>query len=341
MPNKGFVVLVMILTARTHGFLLSPKKVCYGKYGCFERQPGLNAWLVKLPESPADVGTSFHMFTRDGFGIVNDVDESKLTAPKFDISRRTIFVIHGYTESKNTWATRIKDALLEREDCNVILVDWRKGAKTLYGQAAGNTRLVGAQVAELIRFLISSSPGSPDLAERFYIVGFSLGAQTAGYAGSYLKARRMTLGRITGLDPAGPLFTNVGPKYRLDPDDAKYVDVIHTDALAIGTVETVGHADFWPNGGFTQPGCILNNLLQLFETVACDHMRAPEYYIASVQNRCSWKAFPCDNYNDFEAGKCLQCNGECPTMGYGADQPKKFGAFYLKTTRKAPFCGLN
>ena len=33
----------------------------------------------------------------------------------------------------------------------------------------------------------------------FYIVGFSLGGQTAGYAGSYLKEKaRMTLGRITG-----------------------------------------------------------------------------------------------------------------------------------------------
>ncbi|KAL9951929.1 hypothetical protein ACROYT_G044684 [Oculina patagonica] len=338
---RGVIVLYLTLTAQTQGFLFPPKEVCYGKYGCFERQPGSNAWLVKLPESPAKVGTSFYMYTKDGYGIVNDVDESLLTAPKFDISRRTIFVIHGFTESKNTWATRIKEALLEREDCNVILVDWPKGSRTLYEQAAGNTRLVGAQVAELIRFLISSSSGSPDLAERFYIVGFSMGAQIAGYAGAYLKDRGMTLGRITGLDPAGPLYTKVDPKYRLDQGDAQYIDVIHTDALAIGTVETVGHADFWPNGGFTQPGCIENNLFQLFDTVVCDHMRATEYYIASVKNLCSWKAFPCRNYLDFEDGKCLQCNGECPTMGYGADETEKHGAFYLKTTSKAPFCGLN
>ena len=99
----------------------------------------------------------------------------------------------------------MKSALLSREDCNVILVDWSKGAKnkflTGYGQAAGNTRLVGAQTAELIRFLISSTSGSPDLAKRFYIVGFSLGAQVAGYAGSYLRAKGMRLGRITGNFP--------------------------------------------------------------------------------------------------------------------------------------------
>ena len=105
------------------------------------------------------------------------------------------------TENINTWATEMKNALLRREDCNVILVDWSKGAKgplLNYRQAAGNTRLVGVQTAELIRFLISSSPGSAGSIDRFYIVGFSLGAQTAGYAGSYLRARGMRLGRITG-----------------------------------------------------------------------------------------------------------------------------------------------
>ena len=80
----------------------------------------------------------------------------------------------------------MKDALLQREDCNVILVDWSGGAKTLYGQSVGNTRLVGAQTAELIRFLIKRASGSPHSAKMFYIVGFSLGGQTAGYAGSYL-----------------------------------------------------------------------------------------------------------------------------------------------------------
>ncbi|XP_078352813.1 pancreatic lipase-related protein 2-like [Oculina patagonica] len=335
MFTRGFIFLFITLTVRTQGFLFRPKEVCYGKYGCFQRQPGANGFLVNLPESPADVGTSFHMFTRYGFGIIDDVDESKLTAPKYGIARRTIFVIHGYTANIKRYATRIKDVLLEREDCNVVLVDWSQGARFPYRQAAGNTRLVGAQVAELIRFLISSSSGSPALAERFYIVGFSLGAHTAGYAGSYLKDRGMTLGRITGLDPAGPLFRDVDARFRLDPGDAKYVDSMHTSKLSLGTRETVGHTDFFPNGGSKQPGC--SSLL----SSVCDHLRATEYYIASVQNRCSWKAFPCRDYAKFETGKCLQCEGKCPTMGYGADKTKRPGVFYLKTNSEAPFCGLN
>ena len=95
----------------------------------------------------------------------------------------------------------MKDALLERENCNVILVDWSKGASNLlnYLQAAGNTRLVGRQISVLIKFLISYGNNGPGSADRFYIVGFSLGAHTAGYAGSYLRARyNLTLDRITG-----------------------------------------------------------------------------------------------------------------------------------------------
>ena len=92
----------------------------------------------------------------------------------------------------------MKNALLVREDCNVILVDWSGGSRRLYGQAAGNTRLVGAQIGELIKFIIYSNDGSKDLADRFYVIGFSLGGQIAGYAGRHLRACGMVLGRITG-----------------------------------------------------------------------------------------------------------------------------------------------
>lgn len=78
------------------------------------------------------------------------------------------------------------------------MVDWSRGASFPYIQASGNTRLVGAQIATLIKFLISTNAGSPNLADRFYIVGFSLGAQIAGYAGTNLRGHGMMLGRITG-----------------------------------------------------------------------------------------------------------------------------------------------
>ena len=68
-----------------------------------------------------------------------------------------------------------------------------------------------------------------------------------------------------GLDPAGPLFTDVGDaRFRLDPSDAKYVDVILTDMpqkgglVGFGMRKEAGHANFFPNGGVRQPGCKQN-----------------------------------------------------------------------------------
>lgn len=47
---------------------------------------------------------------------------------------------------------------------------------------------------------------------------------------------------------------------RLDRNDAKFVDVVHTDILpltrfGLGMKEPIGHVDFYPNGGHTNPGC--------------------------------------------------------------------------------------
>ena len=76
----------------------------------------------------------------------------------------------------------------------------------------------------------------------------------------------------------------------------------------------------------------------IFET-GCDHVMSMYYYYASVKNKCSWKACPCQTLSDCEDGKYTACIGECPSMGYLADKTKRNGRFYLKTTSKEPFCG--
>ena len=76
-------------------------------------------------------------------------------------------------------------------------------------------------------------------------------------------------------------------------------------------------------------------------SVVCSHIRATQYFIASVKGSCSWTGYPCDDYQSFKQKKCpaSACNGTCPSMGFEADSPKGEGKFYLSTDEKDPFCG--
>lgn len=102
--------------------------------------------------------------------------------------------------------------------------------------------------------------------DTFHVVGHSLGSHVAGYAGrTVIRAgfRKYILPRITSLDPAGPLWY-VLPlnKVPLGPNDAAFVDIIHTDNGKFGGTRSTGHVDFYPNGGRSpQPSCSSDNLL--------------------------------------------------------------------------------
>lgn len=48
----------------------------------------------------------------------------------------------------------------------------------------------------------------------------------------------------------------------LDETDAHFVDVIHTGAGILGQWGPNGHADFYVNGGSSQPGCATTSLLR-------------------------------------------------------------------------------
>lgn len=138
-----------------------------------------------------------------------------------------------------------------RSKVNLITVDWEDLASNLYYfESARRTNDVGRTTAELIDFMVSNMSLSLD---RVHLIGHSLGAHTAGFVGSHVKSGKV--GRITGLDPAGPGFYRKGPEGRLDPTDAAFVDVIHTAVGSAGHYKNLGHVDFYPNGGIFQPGC--------------------------------------------------------------------------------------
>ncbi|XP_068719499.1 pancreatic lipase-related protein 2-like [Montipora capricornis] len=122
-------------------------QVCYGKYGCFSHLPPFHNILMKLPQSPEDIGTKFYLYTRENRNPndreeLDDSDKSKLASSHYDIKRRTIFMCHGWTETSSghyDWGLRMKDALLDKGDFNVIMTDWSVGANQDLGVSSGNT----------------------------------------------------------------------------------------------------------------------------------------------------------------------------------------------------------
>lgn len=47
----------------------------------------------------------------------------------------------------------MKNALMQKEKCNVFIVDWSGGDGLLYGTAAANTWIVGAELGRLVERL--------------------------------------------------------------------------------------------------------------------------------------------------------------------------------------------
>lgn len=275
-----------------------------------------------------------------------------LAACTFNSTSKTFLVIHGWTVSGmfESWVAKLVSALYEREKtANVIVVDWLETAQNHYVVAAQNTKAVGQEIAHFIDW-IEETTNMP--LENLHLIGYSLGAHVAGFAGSHANNK---VGRITGLDPAGPDFEGEHAHRRLSPDDAHFVDVLHTFTrgslgLSIGIQQPVGHVDIYPNGGSFQPGCNLRGALEkiahfgifaISDAVKCEHERSIHLFIDSLLNENNVaKAYRCSNSDMFNRGMCLNCRkGRCNMVGYDTRKVRKpFNMqMYSMTRASMPF----
>lgn len=222
---------------------------------------------------------------------IQDLSESG-----FDPVKRTKIVIGGYRSKHfEPWLLDMKDALLELEDVNVVLVSWNKICDGLYDTVVSNVPHVARQITIFLYYLAKMTGTDikdHQFTKRIHFIGHSLGAHIAGFVGKDLGGK---LGRITGLDPAGPSFDKFSASHRLDSGDALLVDVFHTnkgtihypeivksffkrlfskkektdidtDTTSSDAVELknkdffgidipIGHLNYYVNNGKAQPGC--------------------------------------------------------------------------------------
>ncbi|XP_037527510.1 pancreatic lipase-related protein 2-like isoform X1 [Rhipicephalus sanguineus] len=256
-------------------------------------------------------------------------------ASMIDPGQKLYIIVHGFLSSAKTeWMQDMKNEILDKENASVVLVDWSKGCGSVlgYSTAAANTRTVARTLALLVKTLADA--GAVAL-EHVHYIGHSLGAQTGGFFGKDVKQLTGGLvGRITGLDPAGPLFEAYG--IHLTADDADFVDVLHTSVGSgwtdvvqgrLGMRKSCGHVDFYPNGGKQQPGC--------WKFSSCSHSKATEFYADSVRY-CNFPTRSCKSYDDFLAGTCASSCADgrtCGHMGHPASMPLT-GNHFTKTSKQ-------
>ncbi|KAB0800003.1 hypothetical protein PPYR_07883 [Photinus pyralis] len=234
---------------------------------------------------PPDVeGVEFLLYTRNNVRepiVLNPLDPVEVPTSL----KSTVIIIHGFVSTPNAVGLpKLRNAYLNKGGYNVIMVDWSKTAFTVH--AVCSLPMIASQVARLV-CLLDSKYNVP--IETVHLVGHSLGAQMSGFIGQdTLEICQKPVGRITGLDPTGSVFFGAPIQDRLDPTDAKFVQIIHTNGGMSGYLTQCGHVDFFVNCGTLQLNCMMLDFMKILETILndllCSHLISIDYMAESLSS---------------------------------------------------------
>ncbi|XP_055386257.1 phospholipase A1-like [Condylostylus longicornis] len=249
-----------------------------------------------------------------------------LKVSNFNPNYPTRIIIHGWRNRHNSAVNRfIREAYLKVGKYNIIVVDWSSAADTYnYISARYSVEYVGNYVAEFIDFLQRENHL---FLYTLIVIGHSLGAHVAGYAGQTIKTGKIPI--IYGLDPAYPLFSLDNIDERLSDDDAEYVETIQTNAGILGFKIPIGITTFYPNWGLYQDGCGYDWNGQ------CSHQRAYKYFAESILKN-NFIAIGCETYDEFLKKNCSKPT-KLTKMASLENYSKTKGIFYLGTNEHFPY----
>ncbi|XP_002030408.2 lipoprotein lipase [Drosophila sechellia] len=204
----------------------------------------------------------------------------------------------------------VVSARLQQQDSNIISVD--------LSEANDETEIIDS-VASLV-FVLHNQFDMP--LDRILVVGFAEGANLAGgVAAKVQQDLGRQLSQITALDPSSGAELD----HKLSQADAEFVEVVHTNAGGEGTWERLGHVDYYPNGGQTQPGCC---------TDSCSHERAFELLAEMWSPENDFVSARCGSVETLSASSCRWSTHK---MGQKLEEQSASGIYFLETRQSSPF----
>ncbi|XP_074026065.1 phospholipase A1 member A [Leptinotarsa decemlineata] len=279
----------------------------------------------------------FFLYTRrtqENPELIDTTKEESLFNSQFNRAYPTKIVIHGFGGGRMyAPSTDMRDAYFYRGNYNIFIVDYGTLVKEpCLKQMEWAPRFCAKCVAQLIRYLTHHPRGLR--ADDLHVIGYSVGAHIGGLVANYLDpVKDGKLGRITGLDPTIFFYMGQNSSKDLDSSDAHFVDILHTGAGILGQWGPNGHADFYINGGSSQPGCSSDTI---FQTLACDHTKVTPYFIESIVTTNGFWAYPCPTLLSFMIGWCSPQDNEYVLMGEHVSHRAR-GVYYVKTKPNPPY----
>ncbi|XP_013395075.1 pancreatic triacylglycerol lipase-like [Lingula anatina] len=243
---------------------------------------------------------TFKIFTRTNTrGSCITRKSRTLQSAKFDGSKKTYFFAHGWLQSgTDDFNGPLVQALLRKEDANVIVVDWSSASQNinlLYSSTSAH--FVGGEVAGVIKSMngLGLSPKNTNL------IGFSLGAKIMQVAGNSLAGDGKKVANFVALDPVAASYKGA----------ADLVQVVHTSAISH---LSSGDIDIFVNKGFVSVNPVRS------------HNVAIDIYTKSIEGGCGFSA--CAE-NDSKS---------CNRLGYGVSATGAKGKLYMTVTSAEKFC---
>ncbi|XP_049869557.1 phospholipase A1 VesT1.02-like [Pectinophora gossypiella] len=267
---------------------------------------------------------------------INNASEGILQYRDLDKVKQFFVFVGGFKShiNKKTEA-QIRETFRNYPNSYLIIIDHsaythdKDGAVKSYERSVRYVHYIGKAIAGMLAGLTKGGISPKSMR----CIGHSLGSQILGQTGeAFHNITSAKISRITGLDPAGPCFSNSLTQEQIRSGVAEYVEVYHCNAGGLGTTSVLADTDFFVNKkGQSQPNCKTPLIPGIFDSpkaAKCSHRACVDIWTSTVQRPNWFPAYKCDSYKQFKDAKCSP--NDITTAGFW-NPGNATGVYYFST----------